>query len=140
MNEKLKYVSDCRYCNAIIEAMMKKSKDQSFGPSTNMFRVNDAAKLVDGEDPHFPKIMSRKTAFKHIKEFQERKYLDDGYDNLKIAYCRLSEIANPTVPSSEILKFRDEKINQMLEFIGRKGFRCLTIGLRICSGEVMDIP
>ncbi len=84
--------------------------------------------------------MSRKTAFKHIKELRERKYLDDGYDNLKIAYRRLSEIANSTVPSSKILKFRDETINQMLEFMGRMDVRYLTIGLRILSGEVMDTP
>lgn len=140
MNNELKYVDDCWYCNAIIEALLRIQKEQQGdGLLSNMFLVTDIVKLVDGENENMPKKMSRKTAFKHIKELKEKDYLENGYNNLKLAYGRLMETANSTVPFLETLKFRDETINQIIDYIERTHFQPLSIGFRLLFPNVKVI-
>jgi hypothetical protein len=140
VNDELKYVDDCWYCNTIMEALLEKSIHHRYGLLSNMFRITDIVKLVDGEDEKLPKRMSRKTAFKHIKELKEKKYLEDGYNNLKIAYSRVDEVGNSVAPFLAVLEFRKETIQEMADFIDKMHIRYLSIGLRTMLGEVNEIP
>jgi HSP90 family molecular chaperone len=140
MSDELKYVNNCWYCNEIMKALNKKADFYKYSLLSHMFRITDIVKLVDGEDKAFPKKMSRKTAFKHIKELIKAEYLEDGYHNLKIAYGRLGETINSTSPFLEVLKFKDQTIFQMADFIDNMHVKYLTIGLRAFIGKVNELP
>ena len=140
MNDELKYVNNCWYCNEIMEALSKKAIYRKYGLLSNMFRITDIVKLVDGEDKEFPKKMSRKTAFKHIKELKKEEYLEDGYHSLKIAYGRVGEIGHSTSHLLDVLEFENETIEQMADFIDNIHVKYLSIGLRAFIGKVNELP
>lgn len=128
MNAELKYAKDCWYCNAIIEALLEQHKSrENFGLLSNMFLESEIVKLVDGENEGMPKRMSRKTAFKHVKELKQKGYLENGYANLKLAYSRLAETANSAFSFIEVMKFKDETIYQLADFLDKMHNKFLAI-------------
>lgn len=138
MNSELKYVHDCWYCNAIIEAM-KTKREKEFGLLSIMFRIIDIVKLVDGEDESMPRKMSRETAYRHIKELRAKEYLEDSYTDLKTAYGSLHESINSVAPILESIRFTKDTIRQMADLIDKNNFKYLSISLRASLPDVIFV-
>ena len=138
MNSELKYVHDCWYCNAIIEAM-KTKREREFGLLSIIFRIIDIVKLVDGEDESMPKKMSRKTAYRHIKELRAKEYLEDSYTDLKTAYGSLHESINSVAPILESIRFTTETIHQMADLIDENHFKYLSMSLRTSLPDIIFV-
>ncbi len=141
MNEELKYVNNCWYCNEIMKSLeaLPKKKFYKYGLLTDLYRITDIVKLVDGENKEFPKKMSRKTAFKHIAELKKEGYLVGLDDKLKNFYSRVDEIGISTTPFLDVLKFKDETISQMADFIDNLHVKYLTTGLKASVGEIHEL-